>query len=512
MIHRAVGGLVCALAALLLAGSISAQGSRNVPLGHWSYEIIERFDVMALIDLNEAQRPYTREQVAQAVGELCERVERGEVELSRADRHWLRKLVHEFDHELGIRTSPVVDEPLFERLTDGAYIVADASVAESLIISNEERPEYAGFLDLYVAGQLGEGPVFEQTAGLRVTRWEEDTWRKVARPDQQFWKGMTLVLDRGYWAVDLPWFRLEAGRDQVWWGPGHYGTLLVSDESYFFDMIKLDRDFGRLSVSFFVAELEPDQKRFLSGHHITASLPWGLDLGFGEVVLYQADLPEPVYLNPLTPYLAAQMVRGRDDQILWLLDGSWQGVPGVRLYGEFLVDDWQYEKDPPVFPDKFGYLAGCHLVDPLGLRDTDVRCEYARLDKWVYSQERIENTYEQRGALIGHGLGPDADRFDFDAGHRLLPWLGLQAGYSVTRHGEGDVHLPFETEGGTAFPPFPSGVVERLDEVRAGGWLEVGSWLDVAAEGCWQATTNPGHQEGAYRKEWVGRFWVRLDR
>jgi hypothetical protein len=217
-----------------------------------------------------------------------------------------------------------------------------------------------------------------------------------------------------------------------------WGRLLISGTAPTFDGVTADLHVGSLSLYALHTVLEYgtigteehlalSDHVFMAAHRAALDGRWG-ELGVSEAVVYSATIPEPAYLIPLIPYYLSQHNERENDNDLWSLDILGRPLPGLDVYGEFLVDDLQYERDTG-HPDKYGATIGAaHYGSVLG-SDLETRLEYSNVRKWTYTHERVEHRFAQDGRPIGFDLGPDADRVTFEVVlHPSVTWstrLGL---------------------------------------------------------------------------------------
>src|SRR5690606_22280212 len=113
---------------------------------------------------------------------------------------------------------------------------------------------------------------------------------------------------------------------------------------------------------------------------------------------------------------------------------SWIVVPGLRTYGQFLLDELTAsligEADAR---NKWGTLVGLHAVDLLPT--LAVRFEYARLRPYLYSHRSPRNAYAHFGDVLGHPIGPNARDFLLTADLRPHPRIAVGALGAFTQRG-----------------------------------------------------------------------------
>ncbi|MRR09334.1 hypothetical protein EG831_04495, partial [bacterium] len=434
------------LLSLLATLPALAQDSRDLPLDHWAYPYLERWEAKGWIAL-PANKPYTRQQVLDAImplravdttlapveteyghsqGVVMEvmRVPGGHA--TNSDQWQFFTLLMELrsDHMRGVQESDlvsyrqrVVDEP------DLGFGL-DAALTPRAAASRGVEPAYSARGDFDAWGRWRATPTQEFLFDQRLVFTAEEEQAKYQRLDAttQSWRGGTFDIDYSYFRYANPFLSVTAGRQQRWWGQGTYGTLLLSTNAQAFDALSFQARYRRLGFEWFAGIMSIDHLRFYSGHRATIRLPWHVTAGFSETVLYRASYVDPVYANPLLPYYGTQWNERDDDNIMWALDARWTPGHGVRLYGELLMDDVQYEQDPPA-PQKMGFLLGGHWADPFRLPDTDLRAEWAGVQKWTYTHRQQYNRYvgADTASVIGHWIGTDADALDLMLEHRFHP-------------------------------------------------------------------------------------------
>ena len=88
-------------------------------------------------------------------------------------------------------------------------------------------------------------------------------------------------------------------------------------------------------------------KRYISGHRLDYQFNDRVEIGVAEWVLYGGDAQtlEWKYANPITFYYALQYNAKADDNVMFAFDAAIRPIDGVRLYGEWVIDDIQYESD-----------------------------------------------------------------------------------------------------------------------------------------------------------------------
>lgn len=454
--------LIILLSFVFLANGLwASEDFGDIDLDHWAYPILQRLETKGYLAL-PATRPYQRWQVMDPLQDLLRDQMDGRIKFSQADQYYFDKICQEL--HIGLADKKLAEQDLI-RAGDGLMNAnGDMGLLLTSRSNNQIEPAYkgSGYFDLW--GEAGNIFLYDQ----RLTADIEKENQKIERisSNTQTWRGGKFSSGWSYFRIGKAWLNLTAGRLQHWWGPGRYGTLLLSNNAGTFDQIDLRINCNPLEFESFFGVLNTDLQRYLSGHRLTINLPWNFSVGLSEMVLYQANQVDPVYMNPLLPFYATQWNQRDDDNVLWAGDIRWRSGKGVICYGELLLDDVQYEQDPPA-PQKMGFLLGGSWADPLGLPDVDLTVEWVGNQKWVYTHRRYVNRYVGSDTMnvLGHWIGTDADAFNISLEHRFHPRLNMGAGYQRLRHGQGSIdrgYFSYDDPRTT----FLSGTVSREDKIR----------------------------------------------
>lgn len=235
-----------------------------------------------------------------------------------------------------------------------------------------------------------------------------------------------------------------------------------------------------------------------------------LRVGVGDAVLMVGS-PYWLYLvNPLPPLNALdvgfaifnkEVHRTRNDNGAITLDFDWVPFPGLRFYGEVLVDDvqfvWPTLISPELAPARWGAVLGFHWLE--AFPGWGVRFEYTVVPNWTYAAVAGSTHWMARGLPLGHPVGND-----FDLWHLRLSRAapeGLELWGSYLRKGEGRTDRFWSSPAEARGALFLTGVVEHSVLVgvelggRSGAWTYgLGPWLGYR--------TNADHVPGATRLDW----------
>jgi hypothetical protein len=289
-------------------------------------------------------------------------------------------------------------------------------------------------------------------------------------------KGRHLYVDWGYLSWEADPLSLLVGRIPQRWGPGRFTQLLLSTNSPALDMLKVSLEMGSLfTFSGLTATVSSDSGTYLVAHRLDLTPARSLRIGLSEAILFRSEGLELAYMNPVIPWYPVQWNERDDDNAFISFDALWKPFSGLAVYGEFLIDDIQYENQGG-FPDKLGWTLGADWAHPgSGLAGV---VEYTRIDRYVYGQRRECNYYLHDGVIIGSDLGPDADRITLSTGSATFWPFTSVITLNHTRHGEGSVAEGWP-DSVQATGSFPSGTVEH----STGAVLDLSyfhsDWLEV---------------------------------
>jgi hypothetical protein len=319
------------------------------------------------------------------------------------------------------------------------------------------------------------------------------------------------ALATGGWAVNSPTAMLAAesngvswlaGRTPLGWGPAPLGSELHFDETAGgFDALQVS--FLWLNARFTKMVGWLDAGRSIVGTRMDIPYRPNLRLGFGESVLMQGSPYLPYVLNPIpiaiNPPLFAQIrvPQGIYDDFFLTADMDWVPGPGLRVFGEVLVDDVTVPTATANFPSRWGFSGGFHIVSEDG---SSVQGMYTMVLNWTYTEgQGPAYAWLLRGVPMGHVLGSD-----FDLIH--LRWMATAPPSSSTwvayvRKGEGKVGVWFKSQAEAWQKLFLSGVVEHSLMAGFDTPFDSAGWTGKL--GPWGAyRLNADHVAGATRVDW----------
>lgn len=313
-------------------------------------------------------------------------------------------------------------EPFFAAEQEDASIELSpylrASYAEDRARRRTQRDFRGGLQASFAYGDhtvfFADGYVGNVTPGAHGTPDADGSFRS-SSSDPTAW------FDRAYVAWQSPGFSARVGHTWLSWGPGLAGTLALSDAAPALDLLEATvRLPGGGRLQWFLATLDAVDDAFLAGHRLAFRAGPSVEMGFSELVRFDGSSNAPLYLIPVVPYsLLDRRARGLGpvsgdtlgrrgrNNVMLAADFSWTWRPGLRLYGELLLDDASLENERPLAA---GWQAGAHLRRLLASGAWSLRGDYTRVYRYVYAVSHRHDFFHA-GFPTGFALGADADQF-----------------------------------------------------------------------------------------------------
>jgi hypothetical protein len=423
-----------------------ASVSTNVPLGHWSYDAVEKLADYGLIDSAMlTTKPLSRIEMARHVAQAKDALER-------------------------IDNAPEVLTAILERLTREyqAELVQAGALDGSHSTSRLKPLEdpYAKYLYAKNTPDLENrrGDVFQSGSNFRAGFASRgtffDTFAFYLHPEYAgaLEAGNEVNLIEGYGKVGVGPFELEAGRDSLWWGPGHHGSILMSNNARPFDMLKISnpqpiqlpwvfRALGLVKTEWFLTRLEADRDfphANLSGIRLNIKPHPAVELGASRVVMFgghgQPGLDFFDYIKPLVAFheqAANNQLAGFDGSLLLPLPKNGL-LRSIKFYADAAGED-----EAGLLPTKWGDLLGVQLNDILKTGRTDFRIEYAddivpKYPDVFYTHGLYTSGYTYEGRVIGHHMGTHSRDLFMQLSHYLTNDLIVDGVYDLHSHRTSD--------------------------------------------------------------------------
>ncbi|HEX7077294.1 MAG TPA: capsule assembly Wzi family protein [Candidatus Eisenbacteria bacterium] len=314
--------------------------------------------------------------------------------------------------------------------------------------------------------------------------------------------------------------RVLAGHTWLRWGPGREGTLALSDAAPALDMLRAEAGmFGKWRLQWFVSLLDPGAQTYLAGHRLEWSPSLRLTAGVTELARFDGTSQTPLYLMPLVPYSfwekrpkagVTGAVPGDStgellakNNVLWSADVSWIAKRGLRLWGEFMMDDYSFSKDYK--PDMIGYQGGVEArrqigqhgaVDAMRFRMLNGSLEYTRVNNFTYSVWH-HHDFASDGFPIGFVLGPDVASLVGELGCEWSDAWEFRVRGEWRKKGEGRLGDFYDKQaGGKVDAAAFEGVVERETRVSGSVIYNPARWLRLEATVGASEIKNRGHVAG----------------
>ncbi len=491
LISHPGGAILSGFFLTVMVGPLHAS-FETYPPDSWVYPALRTFELLGLVQL-EPIIPYSRDDIEFYLNRVLSGIDTEKPVLTARQCFLLDRLKEEF---LGKASRPHdrEDRPVYLYRQGDRFFSFDLSTGVAFVKSaEEEKGEVDGLAFPSVLIDFGKRVTLETSYRITLApeRGSNVHNRKPSARVKSF-RGVTVEYERALLSLRGSRWKIRLGRDYMNWGSGRSEGLLLSQTAGSLDHLAVDLSMGRFRLSTIHTILDPQIPRFLAGHRLTVRLPRGIYIGIGETVLYAGRDFDLVYLLPVTSYYVTQFNERGDDNVLWSIDWKIPLRRGFIVYGEFLVDDFQYEKDPPA-PHRLGMnLTAEALITVFG-REIELLCGYTYIDIFTYAHKDSLLTRYVTGNgdralnnIIGSPLGPDADRWNLSVSIPVHPRIALTLGARVTRRGEGS-NLREWDRIEDPHPPFPSGAVVREKEISLDQVIDLGRGSFIAACGGWRS-------------------------
>lgn len=281
------------------------------------------------------------------------------------------------------------------------------------------------------AQALGQWQELQFSTDLQFNVLQTSSHKDIFSPDGEFvefnttqsedlkYQGVTYSRLRALAAYTSGLGQWMVGRDVIHWGPSYRNALVLNRSMVPLVFGSWTLSFEKVQMSSLLSTVSDDgsggafnsglPQKTLQGHRIEWQ-PWPtLNLGFSEVLLSQKEWPKLAIL-PFVP-LFAEKGQGVEDENNGNLavDFNWRVIPTAKIYGEFMVDD--FESPQTLLNDhwksKWAATLGANYSKQLNAGSWGVLGEWTRIEPWVYSHHRPGGPrYSNKSISLGSDLGP----------------------------------------------------------------------------------------------------------
>ncbi len=510
-------------AAAILAGVLlraPAARAETIPPDSWVYETLKSFELRGLVAL-EPTLPYTFDQCEAYTREIAANVEARGVALGPRHAFLLERLVKQF---VGTRDRPEDrwSKPVYTVREEERFAAMDLAIGGIVQRKVDEKKGEADGL-LFPDLLLGFGHnITMETSYRLVMAPERGNNVTGAKPEARLrsYDGLTAELERATIDASGAWWDIRIGREYLHWGSNLREDLILSRTAgsldHFGGRIKL----GRFALSAVQVSLDPGEyRRHLAGHRLSVALPRGAFVGFSETVVYANRNFDYMYLVPLGAFYAQQFNEAsNEDNIFWAFDWKVPLRRGLLFYGQFLVDDIQYQRDENAGPDRLGLCVAADALFTTWGREIELSGGYTAVTKYTYghsfeTQYVAGNGDEYMNPLLGSPMGPDANREFIKATLGVSSRTALTLEGARTMYGKGSIpgerYLLDWVPGADEDLTFLHAHVHYVKFVRASLRYDLNHGSYISA-GAWMRFHDPGVND-FQKKQLLGWLEVVLD-
>ncbi len=446
------------LAPFLPLSSSWAASSVNVPLDHWAYSALDKLDGFGLIHSDiQGTRPFSRNEFGRLIQEALIEKERLHMDLPSLPTYLLEKLQREFQRELGSlqsgdgRSADSRIKPLQE--VQARYVYSDGeprryrgyergskgmnATEGTPMVYNNDGITYSQHHNFSL--QFSTVADFRDIASAYlepIFLFREDDGR---RGDFDETKADLL---RGYGKL-APWnMELLVGRDSLWWGQGRHGDLVLSNNAFPLDMIKLSNPapiilpwyfsyLGLFKYTFFLSRLEdmlvmsPGSPRepYITdvgffGYRLNFKPTPTFEMGFCITTMFGGDRQPGLGVKDYLGFFGIGTGANINMNQVAQFDFRFQFpfLRNMELYGTYGGEDSGWEYPEEALLGDIGYMVGIFVPRLTDDGRTDLRVEYTnnshRVDQtpgvW-YGNSVYRGGYVNSGMILGHHMFGDAD-------------------------------------------------------------------------------------------------------
>ena len=255
---------------------------------------------------------------------------------------------------------------------------------------------------------------------------------------------------------------IRVGRQEYWWGPGHFGTGLLSDASGGLDSLSTTFRRGSYELRGVYARLGTGPaggSRSLYAQDANVRIGKDIKIGLNTAVLTpNSSFNLQNFVTAFTPfplYVSRKDSAGNGNTNAVVSAYGEAGVAsGARVYGEVVLDDLGTNNNNPI-ENRAGSIFGIKYSDPKDATRLGLNFEYARLSSvaYTYFANRPgfddDYNYYYRGAPLGYSIAPisptlygGAENLRFDGYYRALPKLTLFGGLQFADLNAQDQNVP----------------------------------------------------------------------
>jgi hypothetical protein len=272
---------------------------------------------------------------------------------------------------------------------------------------------------------------------------------------------------RGYVSYSFKNASISLGKDNLLWGYGHNGKIIMSDKAPSYPFIRLDyKPLKWLSFQYAHAWLQSSLidsnktyptgnpvyggnrefyiQKFMATHSLNFFPVKGLSLSIGESIIY-SDKLNVAYLMPMMffkaydHYSSKHNISAGSNGQFYLQASSRNHIPNTHLYASAFIDEIRTSAlfDRSKSRNQLGFTLGASVTDLLPYMTLGL--EYSRVNPFVYENLIGAQTYRSQNYLLGDWMGNNADRLitylEYTPIPRLkalLQWQNVRKGASGT--------------------------------------------------------------------------------
>lgn len=442
-------GLLALIAGIFLAHPAMCS-SVNVPLDNWSYRAIDTLVGFGLIKTAMlGTKPFTRDEMGRLIVEAelgLKALKPRQREVAKGLIKRLRKAyqdeVNVLEGEVGLAPSTFL-KPIHELSFD--YVHLDGKPTRMLPINRIDATEGTPLVRNNEGIKYRHGENFLVRTTTYGKLWDRFSFyfQPLFALKGQFDDSWDLDahIHKGYFKFHLGSLEFEFGRDSIYWGQGHQGTLVFTNHAPPLDLMQVStphpillpwifRHIGLIKGAMFITQLESDrdtpEAKLWGGRLQIKPFPW-LEVGVTGGMQFDGEGVPGLNFNDIVPFFRIQSVGkeegvNKTNQILAFdVRLTFPFLRQTQLYFEYGGEDsggtfQQGDQGPEYIVGDNAFLVGVYIPRLTDDGRTTFRFEWMQN---TFSQDTSPTVWYTHGGffssgwtykdmILGHGAGGDS--------------------------------------------------------------------------------------------------------